>query len=568
MEGVFFELSAILIISTALALVARLLKQPIILAFIASGILLGPLGFNIIRSHELIEVLSTFGIALMLYVVGIELDWRKFKHLDRPTLLTGVGQILFTGLVGLGTAHLLGFSMTESWFIAMTLTLSSTIIIVKLLSEKRHMESLYGRITISILLLQDFVAIVALLILQSLATSQVDAGIPWANIGGVAAKAVGVGLLAYVLARYVFRQIFLFVGRSHELLFLWSIAWCVLFAVIAELIHFPMAISVYFAGLAIGSMDYNFEISARIRSLRDFFIVIFFSYLGSQLVLDLPTQYMWSAVILSLFVIIGNPLIVYILLRLMGHQERTALFTGLTMGQVSEFSFILAQQGLAYGFISQSIVAMIAVIGLLSIVLSTYAITYNEKIYQRLHGWLKKLPLPKPRVLLSDDVPDDLNDHIVFFGYYPTVNKILQHLKAAGEHIVVVDYNPENTAAIKKQDVYYVYGDMRDNDVLEEANIQSAKMIISIVPYPESNLSLLQYIKHFQLKAEVVVVARYLSDIRKFYEAGATFVLNPESISLDYLRSVLNPAQLAKVSAVHQKEILSLLEHQYYHHEA
>lgn len=564
MDSIFFELSAIIITSTAFALIARLLKQPIILAFILAGILLGPVGLNILQSTELIDVLANFGIALMLYVVGIELDWRKFKELDRATFLVGFGQVVFTGAAGWLAAWLLGFSTSESWFFALTLTFSSTIVIVKLLSEKRQLESLYGRITMSILLLQDFLAIIALLVLESIGSSQ-GGGIPWTELGGMAIKAVALGALAYLLARFVFRKIFIFVGKSQELLFLWSIAWCILFAALAELINFPVAISVYFAGLAIGSMDYNFEISARIRSLRDFFIVIFFAYLGSQLILTLPSHLLFSAGVLALFVVVGNPIIVYLILRLLGHQERTALFTGLTMGQISEFSFILANVGFGLGLINQNIVSMIAVIGLISMVLSTYAITYNEKLYRLLSPLLKHLPLPSPKKRLSDTLPADLANHIVVFGYYPTINKVLHQLKAEHESIVVVDYNPDNIPAIKAQGAHYIYGDMRDEDILAEAKIQQAKMIISIVPYPESNLSLLQYVQHFHIKADTVVIARHLDDIKKFYHAGATYVLNPESISLEYLQGILSPKELVRASHVHQKEILGLLENQYRH---
>ncbi|EKE01276.1 MAG: sodium/hydrogen exchanger, partial [uncultured bacterium] len=510
------------------------------------------------------DVLANFGIALMLYVVGIELDWRKFKELDRGTLLVGFGQILFTGAAGWLAAWLLGFSVNESWFFAVTLTFSSTIVVVKLLSEKRQLESLYGRIAMSILLLQDFLAIIALLVLESIGTHP-GANIPWLSLGGMSLKALGLGLLAYILARYVFRKIFIFVGKSQELLFLWSIAWCILFAMLAQLINFPVAISVYFAGLAIGSMDYNFEISARIRSLRDFFIVIFFAYLGSQLILTLPSHLLFGAAFLSLFVVIGNPLIVYLLLRLLGHQERTALFTGLTMGQISEFSFILANVGFALGLINQYVVSMIAVIGLVSMVLSTYAITYNEKLYHLLKPLFHYLPLPKPQDRLSDTLPHDLANHIVVFGYYPTINKVLRLLKAQHETIVVVDYNPANIPEIKAQGAHYIYGDMRDEDILQEAKIQQARMIISIVPYPESNLSLLQYVKHFHIKADTVVIARYLDDIKKFYAAGATYVLNPESISLEYLQGILTSEKLIRASRVHQEEILHLLERQYQH---
>ncbi len=560
MESIFIELSAIIVLSTGLALVAKILKQPIILAFIGTGILLGPIGFNILQSHELIDVLAEFGIALLLYIVGIELDIKKFKALSWPTLLAGIGQIIGTGCIGWLIGIGLGFSSIESAFIGITLTLSSTIIIVKLLSEKRQLESLYGRITVSMLLLQDVAAILALLLLQSFAGTT-GFTIPWATFGALAFKTVVIGGGAYLLARYVFRKIFLFIGRSQELLFLWSIAWCVLFAAIAILWDYPIAISVFFAGITIGSLDYNYEIAARIRSLRDFFIVIFFTFLGSELILDLEPKLLISAFVLALFVLVGNPMIVYIILRFAKHQDRTAFFAGLTMAQISEFSFIISNQGLTQGLISQHLVSMIAVVGLVTMVLSTYMITYNEKIYHYFSPLLRWLPLPSPTPDAADVIPLDLKNHYVVFGYHANVDHLLDELHHAGEKVVVIDYNPDNTERIKQQKVLYIYGDMRDEDILDLANLENAKMIISIVPYHEPTMSLLQHIKHFGIKCNVVVLAPYLMDVKAYYDAGATFVLHPESISLKYLLSVLTPEQLAHASTAHQKELIDLLEH-------
>lgn len=564
MESIFIELSAIIVLSTALALIAKVLKQPIILAFIGTGILLGPVGFNILHSHELIDVLASFGIALLLYIVGIELDIRKFKALPWPTFLAGVGQIVGTAIVGWLIGRALGFSAIEAAFIGITLTLSSTIIIVKLLSEKRQLESLYGRITVSMLLLQDFAAIIALLVLESLGSGSAVT-IPWGTLGVLAIKTVVIGAGAFVLAKYFFRGIFLFIGRSQELLFLWSIAWCVLFAAVAILWDYPIAISVFFAGITIGSLDYNYEIASRIRSLRDFFIVIFFTFLGSELVLNLEPRLLMSAGILALFVLVGNPIIVYVILRLARQQNRTALFAGLTMAQISEFSFIIANTGLTQGLIDQSLVSMIAVVGLVTMVLSTYMITYNEKIYRYLSPLLQWLPLPKSLPDLADQIPNDLKEHYVVFGYHANVDHLLKELVATGKPVVVIDYNPDNKERIKQQNVLYIYGDMRDEDILDLANLESAKMIISIVPYHEPTMSLLQHIKHFKIQCNVVVLAPYLMDVKAYYEAGATFVLHPESISLKYLLSVLTPEELARASDLHQKELIDLLEQSLQH---
>lgn len=559
MQEIFLEISAIIIVSTALALIAKLFKQPVILAYILTGIILGPLGLDIIHSHELIDAVSTFGVAFLLFLIGIELDIKKFKELNRTVIISGLGQVVFTCMVSYAIAWSLGFSHIEAWFIAVALTFSSTIITVKLLSEKRQMQSLYGRITLAILIIQDFLAVLALLLLESFGTNLLSGNVPWLSLAELALKTLLIASLAIVLSKFVFRKIFAFIGHSKELLFLWSIAWCLLFAALSMYMEFSIAIGVFFAGIALASLEYNFEIAARIRPLRDFFIVFFFVYLGSQLILTLNQQLIITTVLLSLYVLIGNPLIVYFILTMYGHSKRTALFVGLGIGQISEFSFIIANLGLRQGHLDDHIVSMIALIGLITMTGSAYLITYNEKIYKVLKPVLKLLPWPKQDREALDNLPAQLTNHIVVFGYHPPVNKILRELKDLGKPILVVDYNPANSDAIKQQDVFYLYGDMRDEDILELANLDQAHMIISIVPYPETTLALLQYIHHFGIKVDVIVSASRLLDAERFYKAGATFVLHPESISLDYLKSILKKEELVKVSALHKKEIVQLL---------
>ncbi|MBI2415822.1 MAG: cation:proton antiporter [Candidatus Kerfeldbacteria bacterium] len=560
MANIFFEVSAIIIVSAGLALVTKLFKQPTVLAFMLAGVLLGPVGLNILQSHDLIDVLATFGIALMLYLVGIELDLTKLKQLNRNVLLAGFGQVLFTGLVGVLLAMALGFSVAEAWFIGVALAFSSTIIVVKLLGEQQQLDSLHGRITVAILLIQDFLAIVALLLVDGFSNSGATS-LPWLNLLLVLIKGVTLAGLAWVLAKFVFKKIFLFLGNSQELLFLWSIAWCLGFAALATWWHFPIAISVFMAGVAIASLNYNYEIAARIRSLRDFFIVIFFSLLGSQLVLTIEPRLLVATVVLTLFVLIGSPLIVYIILLMLGYQPRTALFAGLALGQISEFSFILVSAGLAHGWLNQAIVAMIALIGLITMLISSYAITYNEQIYQRFKPLLQRLHWLRGQAdAVTEYLPTKLQQHVVIFGYYPAVEKVTNELKKQHKTVVVVDYTPENIPHIQRTGVYYIYGDMRDEDILARAHLNTAALIISIVPYSISTLALLQYVQHFRVSADIIVSAKQLIDVPTFYHAGATFVLHPDSISLAYLQSVLSRSELNKASKLHRQEIIHWLK--------
>src|SRR3990167_987082 len=308
MENLFFQLATVLVLASVFGIIARLLKQPLIVAYIFTGIVISI--FAVFKSFDktFLDVLANFGIAFLLFLVGVELKIEDLKYVGKAAILTGLGQIFFTAFVGFVIISALGFAPVPAIYIATALTFSSTVIIVKLLSEKHDLQSLYGKISVGYLLVQDFVAIVALMFLSGFGAGHGPS--IWGLVLILLKGTLFVGL-TYVVARYILKYLFKLTSSSTELLFVSAIAASFLFASIGALIGFSIAIGAFLSGLAIASSPYRLQISARVKPLRDFFIVIFFILLGTSLSVGASKVLISQILILSLFILIGKPLIMF-----------------------------------------------------------------------------------------------------------------------------------------------------------------------------------------------------------------------------------------------------------------
>ena len=316
-QDFFLELAAVIVLATVLGFLFRKFKQPILLAFIFAGIILGSSFLNIITYKELLDVFSELGVAFLLFLVGMNLDLRILKEIGKTSIITGIGQIVFTTLVGFGIASFLGFSFLESLYIAVALTFSSTIIIVKLLSDKKELNSLYGKISIGFLLVQDFVAIIALVLISSFSFSTDLTSQLYQFVFGL----VVLFLLFFLASKFFVRKIFDAFSQNQELLFLGAISWCFAFSAIAIFLGFSKEIGAFLAGVSIASLPYTYNILGKLKYLRDFFIVLFFVVLGSSLVFTASNIIFLPAIIFSVFVLVGNPIIVFILMAKLGTTE-------------------------------------------------------------------------------------------------------------------------------------------------------------------------------------------------------------------------------------------------------
>lgn len=519
-----FELSIVILIAAGLGIAARLFKQPIILAYIFSGIAIGVFGFFHLANKELFQIFSELGLMFLLFLIGLEINYTSLRLVGKASILVGLGQIILTFIPGFFIARFFDFNFLQSAYIAIALTFSSTVIVIKLLSEKRDTNSLYGKISIGFLLVQDFVAI---LILIFLAGIQGGKEIVFNDIFLTTLKGLGLFIVMLWLGRKILPLIFDKIARSQELLFLITLAWCFGVATIVAKTGFSIEIGGFLAGLALANSSEHFQISARIRSLRDFFVLIFFVILGSSLIFSDFSGLTLPIIVFSLFVLIGNPLIVLIIMGLLGYRKRTGFLAGVTVAQVSEFSLILAALGLKLGHLNEKIVSLITAVGIITITLSTYFIVYSEQIFRRLSRFLS---IFERRVKKQEYLGElSFSKPIVLIGGHRIGQNIASHL--AKEDLLIIDFDPDVISQMRKQGCNVIFGDIADSEILERANLKSARLIICTSPDFEDNLRLLNEVHN----GKIILRAEDEKDAKILYQKGADYVLLPYLTSGQYL---------------------------------
>ncbi len=533
---VFIELSIIIAITVLIAGITRLLKQPLIIGYILTGIIVSPYFLNIVQSTETLKVFSQIGVALLLFIVGLSLSPKVIKEVGKVSLITGIGQIVFTSLFGFLISRLLGFSVIVSFYIAIALTFSSTIIIMKLLSDKKDLEKLYGKISIGFLLVQDIFVIILLMVISSFSG---NLSMDSLSLGNILSGVLLIGGFV-LISIYVLPSLSNFFAKSQEFLFLFSIGWGLGLAALFHYMGFSMEIGALVAGIALSMSPFHYEISSKMRPLRDFFIILFFILLGSQMVFGNINDLIVPAIIFSLFILIGNPLIVMILMGLLGYKKKTGFQAGLTVAQISEFSLILIALGVSAGHLTNEILSLVTIVGIITISGSTYLILYSNKIYPYLSKYLSIFERKKVR-----EGEQEFKDYdIVLFGYNRIGYDLLESFKKLKKKFLVVDYNPETMFELSKKKIDCRYGDVDDEEFLSELNLIKTKMIVSTIPEFETNLLLINKVKQINKEAIIIVISHNIEEANVLYEKGATYVIMPHFLGGSHASRMIDEYKL------------------------
>jgi Kef-type K+ transport system membrane component KefB len=523
-----FDIGLVILIAAALGVVAKLLRQPIILAYLATGAIIGYYRLLNIDSQSTFQVFSNLGIMFLLFLVGMEINYSALRHVGKTSLIVGILQVVVTSCLGFFLAQFLGFALLPSAYIAAALTFSSTVIVVKLLSEKKDLSSLYGKITVGVLLVQDFVVILLLIVLGGL---QSGGGVSMWQVAVAIVKGIALFALMLWLGRRIVPLLFDKVARSTELLFLISLAWVFLLAAIVQRVGFSIEIAGFLAGVALANSSEHYQIASRIRPLRDFFILIFFAILGSSLVLSNLHGLAVPLTVLSAFVLIINPLVVLTIMGIMGYRRRTSFLTGLTMGQVSEFSLVLAALGLRLGHLTESVVSLITVVAVISITISCYFITHADVIFRKLSPALRLFERKTAKE--GNWREKEFHKPIILIGAHRIGQSIVHALRP--EDVLVIDFDPDVIERMKQHGFEYIFGDVADPEILEKANIANARLVICTSPDYDDNRMIIHKIKSFPNGPKVVVRAESEKELHLFYAAGADYVLMPHFTSGQYL---------------------------------
>lgn len=509
MPSVFSEFALLLLMSAVAGGVSLLLRQPLLIAYIVIGIVAGPAVFGLVTAHDQIDLLAQVGIAVLLFVVGLKLDLQHIRHIGPVALATGLGQLAFTICFGFGLTLLMGKGAMEAIYIAVALTFSSTIIIVKLLSDKRELDSLHGRIAVGFLIVQDLAVVLAMMVMSAL---RGGGGGGDADLFEVAASLAGrVGLTIaglYLLMRYLLPRLVSMMARSQELLLIFAIAWGTSLAALGEWAGFSKEAGAFLAGFSLASTVYRDAINARLTGIRDFLLLFFFIDLGAKLDFSTLGSEIWPAAVLSLFVLIGNPLIVMAIMGYMGYRRRTGLLAGLTVAQISEFSIVFVAMGITLGHVGLEALGLTTLVGVITITISTYMILYSQSLYERLGPLLRVFERRNPfrEKALEEGRNEERHPDVIVFGLGRYGGHLIRSLAERGLHVLGVDFDPEVVSSLRSQGLSVHFGDSQDPDFLSNLPIAPGTLAISTLPDLDSNRTLVHGLR-LNHPASLVAVA-------------------------------------------------------------
>jgi len=547
-QSTFGEIAVLLVMAALIGFIGVILRQPLIVSFIAVGLIAGPSALDLVRADAQIELLSELGIAVLLFLVGIKLDVKLIRSLGAVSLLTGLGQVAFTSVFGYLIGLALGLGSVTSLYVAVALTFSSTIIIVKLLSDKREIDSLHGQIALGFLIVQDLVVVLAMIVLSAIGIGAAGGdGHGAGSVSMVLVSGVAMVGLVVLFVRYVANPLTERLARAPELLVIFAIAMAAIFAAIGSVVGLGKEVGGLLAGIALASTPYRETIAARLAPLRDFLLLFFFIALGSALDLSLLGAHVTGAIIFSLFVLIGNPLIVMAIMGALGYRKRTGFLAGLTVAQISEFSLIFVAMGVSLGHLGEDALGLVTMVGLVTIAASTYLITYSHHLYALFAPFLdmfERKGTPREPTEAAAQGPD--GPRVILFGLGRFGTAIGLRLKARGVRVLGVDFNPHAVRRWRDLGLEAEFGDATDPEFVAELPLARAVWVVSTVPIHPTGLShedarstLIQLVRAAGYGGRIAVTSHQAAETAALLGAGADMVLEPFQDAADRAADLL-----------------------------
>ena len=533
MHELIGDITLCILFAWVLGLLAHFSRQPLILAYLIAGFFIGPFGMGLVKSQESISVISELGLIFMLFMIGLEIDLKKIVRAGKVILFAAGGQLIGGCLLGILFFLAIGLPMGGGKFDALYLcvacALSSTVIIVKVLYEKRELDTLPGRVTLGVLVLQDIFAILFLAVQPSLGNLQ--ASVILISIGRVGVLVA----TALVLSRYVLPRLFHQIARRPELILLGALAWCFLIGEIAEKLHLSREMGSLVAGVSLSTFPYALDVTAKVTTLRDFFITLFFVALG--MTIPIPgMSVIGLALLIAAFTVVSRVLTTFTPLYLMKQGLRASLLPAINLAQISEFSLVVIQTGVAAGHIKTETSSAASFAFVVLAVLSTFVMARSDQVTRGLIGPLKRIGLRD-----LDHVHEHADEHggghgearrVVILGFFRAASALLSEIERrtplALDQITVIDFNPVVFQTLSDRGVHVVYGDISNVDTLVHAGVGKAELIIFSIPDSllkgANNEKLVRHVRSLNPTAKIVATAELLSDVNDLYRAGADYV--------------------------------------------
>jgi len=559
-----------IVAATAFALLARALKQPLLLAYLAAGIVLGPkIGFGLIEDEASITLISELGLILLLFIIGLEIDLKRLLSAGRTLVVSGFSQFLICVALGIGFFVLMGFRMEggrfDALYLAVAMALSSTMIVIKILYDKFELTTLPGRITLGILVFQDIWAILFLSLQPNLLSPEVSI------IMLSFVKGAGLVLLSLVISRYLLSHVFSFIAKVPELLLVTSIAWCFLVSGMAGKMGLSKEMGALVAGVSLSTFPYNIDVIAKVINIRDFFVTLFFVGLGLQI--PAPTASLLAcAAAAALFLVATRFLAIFPVLYIMKNGLRASLIPSINLSQMSEFSLVIASLGLGLNHIDSHVVGILTFVFAITSVLSTYMIQYNHEIQLKIVPLLERLGLRDINKQPLTEKEAEEPKEIVFLGFFREASSIFHEIellqngnrRPLTEKMLVLDFNPVVHCELNKREVKCIYGDISSVDTLKHAHVDCARTVVCTIPDSvlrgTTNERLLHLSSRLCPKAQVIVTANTLQAARNLYAQGADFVFIPRIHSARFVAWIISESLTESIEKYRKEEMADLWE--------
>ncbi|GIW66967.1 MAG: membrane protein [Candidatus Parcubacteria bacterium] len=529
-----FKLSIIFLITLILSFIFNLIKQPLIIAYIVSGIIAGNYLVGSLETKNILSIFSEIGIAFMLFIVGLELKLKVIKEIGKLSFIIAFLQEFFTILGGFLLAIFLGFKYIEALYIGIALSFSSTIIIIKLLSDKGDLEKFYGKLAVGFLITQDIIAIILLIILPFININQTNLNLNQflINLPILFISILLIFLLIYLLSKFE-KKIY----QSNELLFIFSISFLFITASFFELSGLGLEIGALIAGLILANKPLSSEINYRLKPIKNFFLIVFFVYLGFNILTPRTINQIFNIIILSLFIVIIQPILAFLTLKFLKIKNKPAFLFSLISAQISEFSFIIIDLGNKLGQLKNDLLSTISFIGLITIFTSTYMFHYSERIYNII---FKKILKIKDKYDINEITAYKKNFEILLIGCDRTGYGLLLNLKHKKDNILIIEHNYEKFLELKKMNYSVIYADISEVELINELNLKKFQLIISTIPNYEVNLIILREYKKDNSQGIFICNSNKFNDALELYKEGASYVNIPQLTSGEIISDLIN----------------------------
>jgi Kef-type K+ transport system membrane component KefB len=552
MHELIRDITLCILFAWVLGLLAHFSRQPLILAYLIAGFVIGPFGMGWVKSQESINVISELGLIFMLFMIGLEIDLKKIVRAGKVILFAAGGQLIGGCLLGIlffiGIGLSIGSGQFDALYLCVACALSSTVIIVKVLYEKRELDTLPGRITLGVLVLQDIFAILFLAVQPSLDNLQVSVIlISIARVGVLVATAL-------VLSRYVLPWLFHQIARRPELILLGALAWCFLIGEIAERLHLSREMGSLVAGVSLSTFPYALDVTAKVTTLRDFFITLFFVSLGMTIPIPGPSV-IGLALLIAAFTVVSRMLTTFTPLYLMKQGLRASLLPAINLAQISEFSLVVIQTGVAAHHISAETSSAASFAFVVLAVLSTFVMGRSDQVTRALIGPLKRIGLRDLDQAQDADAGHEGGHgearRIVILGFFRAASALLSEIERSNpavlEQITVIDFNPLVFRTLTDRGMHVVYGDISNVDTLVHAGVGKSELIILSIPDSllkgADNEKLVRHVRSLNPTAKIVATAEILANVGDLYAAGADYVTVTRLSDAHQLYKVIEAAQ-------------------------